>query len=173
MKFHTVAKQFSVTAIALTLAVGCASNAKKEDEAKAAADAAQTEAQAAEQQAASDLAAQQAAAEAAAAEAAAKAEAERQARLQANSSDYTVVSGDSLWSIAGQGGTYGNPYAWPLIYKANKSKINDADLIFPGQSFVITSASSAEMNAAVQHAKTRGAWSVGAVEASDSEFLAQ
>ena len=64
------------------------------------------------------------------------------------------------------------PYKWPLIYKANKSKISDADLIYPGQNFDIDqSPSSGEVSAAVNHAKTRGAWSVGAVEASDTAYL--
>ncbi len=86
---------------------------------------------------------------------------------------YTVVSGDNLWSISGQAAVYGNPYQWPLIYKANADQIEDADLIFPGQEFDIPSASASEIDAAVQHAKTRGAWSVGEVEASDRDYLAQ
>ncbi len=86
---------------------------------------------------------------------------------------YTVVSGDNLWNISGQASVYGNPYQWPLIYKANSDQIEDADLIFPGQEFDIPNASTAEIDAAVQHAKTRGAWSVGEVEASDRDYLAQ
>jgi len=87
---------------------------------------------------------------------------------------YAVVKGDSLWGIAGKGDVYGNPYQWPLIYKANSSKIKDADLIFPGQEFDIdTSASDADISAAVNHAKTRGAWSIGVAEESDKAFLAQ
>ena len=109
------------------------------------------------------------------------AEAERYAKEQAamdhsmmdHSSSYTVVSGDNLWNISGQSAVYGNPYQWPLIYKANSDKIKDADLIFPGQEFTIPSASAAEIDAAVQHAKTRGAWSIGAVEESDQNYLAQ
>lgn len=87
---------------------------------------------------------------------------------------YEVVAGDNLWNIAGKGSVYGNPYEWPLIYKANKGKINDADLIYPGQVFDIDKSPSAdEVNAAVNHARTRGAWSVGAVEASDEAYLGQ
>lgn len=88
-------------------------------------------------------------------------------------SSYTVVAGDNLWNISGQNAVYGNPYQWPLIYKANSDKIKDADLIFPGQEFTIPSATDAEIDAAVQHAKTRGAWSIGTVEASDQDYLAQ
>lgn len=89
-------------------------------------------------------------------------------------SSYTVVSGDNLWNIASSSSIYGDPYKWPLIYKANKSKISDADLIYAGQIFDIDqSPSSGEVSAAVNHAKTRGAWSVGAVEASDTAYLSQ
>mgnify|MGYP001818358611 CR=1 FL=1 len=87
---------------------------------------------------------------------------------------YTVVRGDNLWNISGQSSIYGDPYQWPLIYKANRSQIKDPDLIFPGQTFDIDrNASSAEIDAAVNHARTRGAWSVGDVEQSDLDFLAQ
>ena len=87
--------------------------------------------------------------------------------------DYKVVSGDNLWNISGKAAVYGNPYQWPLIYKANSDQIKDADLIFPGQVFSIPSASDGEAAAAVQHAKTRGAWSIGTSEASDQDYLAQ
>jgi LysM repeat protein len=87
---------------------------------------------------------------------------------------YTVVSGDNLWNIAGSNSIYGDPYKWPLIYKANKSRISDADLIYPGQTFDIDqSPSSDAASAAVSHARTRGAWSVGAVEAADTRYLAR
>jgi LysM repeat protein len=85
---------------------------------------------------------------------------------------YTVVSGDNLWNIASSSSIYGDPYKWPLIFKANKSKISDADLIYPGQIFDIDqSPSGSAVSAAVRHAKTRGAWSVGTVEASDRTYL--
>jgi len=87
--------------------------------------------------------------------------------------NYIVSDGDNLWSIAGQGSVYGNPYQWPLIFKNNSSQIKDADLIYPGQTFDIPKASDAEIAAAVEHAKTRGAWVIGEVEASDLNYLAQ
>jgi len=86
---------------------------------------------------------------------------------------YLVVTGDNLWNIAGQDSVYGNPYQWPLIYKANSGQIKDADLIYAGQSFDIPKASDAEAAAAVEHAKTRGAWTIGETEASDLDYLAQ
>lgn len=87
-------------------------------------------------------------------------------------SSYSVVKGDNLWNISGKSQVYGNPYEWPLIYKTNHDKIKDADLIYPGQVFNIDqNASAAEVSAAIQHAKTRGAWSIGDVEKSDLDYL--
>ena len=86
---------------------------------------------------------------------------------------YLVVSGDNLWNIAGQDTIYGNPFMWPLIYKTNSGQIKDADLIFPGQYFYIPKAKGPERAAAIEHAKNRGAWSIGQTEASDLDYLAQ
>ena len=86
---------------------------------------------------------------------------------------YLVVAGDNLWSIAGQDSIYANPYMWPLIFKANSGQIKDADLIFPGQYFYIPKARGAERAAAIEHARTRGAWTLGETEAADLDFLAQ
>ncbi|MEJ2141693.1 MAG: LysM peptidoglycan-binding domain-containing protein [Gammaproteobacteria bacterium] len=85
---------------------------------------------------------------------------------------YTVVRGDNLWNISGKSSVYGNPYQWPLIYKANSNQIKDADLIYPGQNLAIdTNPSDADVGAAIQHAKTRGSWSIGVVEDSDKAYL--
>ncbi|MBI1424513.1 MAG: LysM peptidoglycan-binding domain-containing protein [Gammaproteobacteria bacterium] len=87
---------------------------------------------------------------------------------------YSVVKGDNLWNISAKPSIYNNPYQWPLIYKANSGKIKDADLIYPGQVFDInTNPTAAEVDAAVHHAKTRGAWSLGKVEESDKAYLAK
>ena len=86
---------------------------------------------------------------------------------------YLVVSGDNLWNIAGQDATYANPFMWPLIYKANSGQIKDADLIYPGQYFYIPKAKGDERAAAIEHAKNRGAWTLGETEASDLDYLAQ
>ena len=87
--------------------------------------------------------------------------------------NYEVQRGDHLWGIASQPRIYGNTYAWPLIYKANSAKIKDADLIHPGQNFDINrSASNGDIDAAVRHAKTRGAWKLGETEDSDKSYLA-
>ena len=96
-----------------------------------------------------------------------------EAALAAAATRYTVVRGDSLWAISGKREIYGNPYRWPLIYKNNAGQIQDPDLIFPGQDFAIDlSPAGADVDAAVRHAKTRGAWSVGGREASDARYLA-
>ena len=88
--------------------------------------------------------------------------------------DYQVVRGDNLWDISAKSEVYSNPYQWPLIYKANKSQIKDADLIYPGQNLSIDQdASTGDIDAAVNHAKTRGSWSIGNVEASDSAYLSK
>ncbi len=86
---------------------------------------------------------------------------------------YTVVRGDTLWDIASYRVIYGNPYQWPLIYKANSHQIDDADLIEPEQVLMIPNASASEVEAAIQHAKTRGAWSLGVIEESDLAYLGQ
>lgn len=92
----------------------------------------------------------------------------------ADMDSYTVVRGDNLWDISGRSDIYGNPYQWPLIYKANRSKIKDADLIYPGQQLDIDrSASTSDVDAAIAHARTRGAWSLGVAEDSDMGYLAR
>ncbi|NWF88982.1 MAG: LysM peptidoglycan-binding domain-containing protein [Ignavibacteriaceae bacterium] len=50
---------------------------------------------------------------------------------------YTVVRGDHLWGIAKKSEHYGNGFAWPMIYKANRDKIKNPDLIYPQQVFSI------------------------------------
>ena len=44
---------------------------------------------------------------------------------------YTVVQGDSLSKIAKR--MYGNANDWRRIFEANKDKIENPDLIYPGQ----------------------------------------
>lgn len=90
-----------------------------------------------------------------------------------NMASYNVVRGDNLWGISSKPTIYGNPYSWPLIFKANRDKIKDADLIETGWVLSVDkNPSSADVNAAVKHAKTRGEWSVGRTEKSDLDFLA-
>jgi len=50
---------------------------------------------------------------------------------------YTVVKGDHLWGIAKKKEHYGNGFAWPVIYQANRDQIKDPDLIYPKQVFKV------------------------------------
>ncbi len=85
---------------------------------------------------------------------------------------WTVVEGNNLWGIACKEEVYNVPEKWPLLYKANLDIIEDADLIFPGQILSIPRDSSqGEIDAAISHAKSRGAWAVGPIEASDTAYI--
>lgn len=50
---------------------------------------------------------------------------------------HTVVKGECLWWIAEYRQVYNDPFMWPLIFKANRDKINNPDLIYPGQVFQV------------------------------------
>ncbi len=191
MKLFKGVKFTALIAIVLSLAVGCASTPEGDDPV-AMAQAAIADAKAANEEAKAagaewrdtDALIQEAEAALAAGDTGKAIQLAEQARRQAENalaqmqnqqgamSQYTVMRGDSLWAISGKSEVYGNPYQWPLIYKANRDKIKDADLIYPGQEFDIEqSPSSSDVDAAVMHAKTRGAWSLGTAEDSDMAYL--
>ncbi len=93
------------------------------------------------------------------------------AELQAAHMTYNVVKGDSLWRIAGKPDVYGNPYQWPLIYKANTDKIKHADLIYPKQDLdVVKNPTAADADAAVNYAKHRGAWRGHKADKKDKKY---
>ena len=74
---------------------------------------------------------------------------------------HKVKKGECLWKISSYKEIYNDPFMWPLIYKANKDKIKDPDLIFPGQMFSINRMfTTSEKNSAIHFAKTRGKWSL-------------
>lgn len=50
---------------------------------------------------------------------------------------YTVVKGDYLIKISGMRRIYSDETAWKRIYRANRDKIDDPNLIFPDQIFLI------------------------------------
>jgi nucleoid-associated protein YgaU len=50
---------------------------------------------------------------------------------------YTVIRGDYLWKIAKFWWIYRDGKQWKKIYEANKDKIKDPDLIYPGQVLTI------------------------------------
>jgi len=56
---------------------------------------------------------------------------------EAQVKSYTVVKGDCLWRIAKKPEHYGNGFAWPVIYKANRDQIKNPNLIYPKQIFKI------------------------------------
>lgn len=101
-----------------------------------------------------------------------QAQMEEEEEEQPEMRSYTVKRGDTLWGISGSSVGYNDPYQWPLIYRANASKIKDADLIYPGQNFRIQANPSAQqVDMAVEHARNRGEWEVGVTETSDLEYL--
>jgi nucleoid-associated protein YgaU len=51
--------------------------------------------------------------------------------------DYSVGSGETLWTISAQPEVYGEGLLWPLLYQANRDQIKDPRQIFPGQSLSI------------------------------------
>ena len=51
---------------------------------------------------------------------------------------YVVVKGDSLSKIAKR--EYGDANKWRTIYEANKDRIKDPDLIYPGQELKVPGA---------------------------------
>jgi len=44
---------------------------------------------------------------------------------------------DCLWNIAKKPSIYADPWKWKRIYKANTDKIEDPNLIYPGQRLII------------------------------------
>lgn len=48
---------------------------------------------------------------------------------------YIVQQDDWLWKISRN--EYGTALGWEKIYQANKDKIKDPNIIFPGQEFII------------------------------------
>lgn len=53
---------------------------------------------------------------------------------------WVVRRGDCLWRIAKMPRHYGKGAAWPRIWRANKKKIRDFDLIYPRQKLLIPGA---------------------------------
>jgi nucleoid-associated protein YgaU len=93
--------------------------------------------------------------------------------LKAARTTYTVVRGDNLWHIASKHSIYGNPFEWPLIYRANATKINDPDLIYPNQNLrIVLNPLKSAVHSAVHYAKTRGPWRNGQALHKDHAWLA-
>ena len=87
---------------------------------------------------------------------------------------WVVHQGEHLWGISGHTKVYGDPYQWPLLFKKNRHQIEDADLIYPGQVLHIErDLNDAEIQRAIDHAKSRGAWILGITELTDLEYLSR
>jgi hypothetical protein len=67
---------------------------------------------------------------------------------------YDVQKGDTLWKIAAGDIAYGNAFAWPLLFKANRDQIQDPDIIETSQQLNIKmDFTRAQSEDAVQKAK--------------------
>lgn len=64
-----------------------------------------------------------------------KQETKRETTSKKTAKTYTVKSGDCLWNIAKK--LYGDGAQYTKIYNANKDKIKNPNLIYPGQVFTI------------------------------------
>jgi nucleoid-associated protein YgaU len=50
---------------------------------------------------------------------------------------HVVRRGESLWAISAQSGVYGRGARWRALYEANRARIQNPDLIHPGQELSI------------------------------------
>ncbi len=66
----------------------------------------------------------------------------------------TVSVGETLFSLSSRRDIYGEPYLWPLIYKANRDQIKDPQQIYEGQVLTVPrDKSDQELNAARKEAR--------------------
>ncbi len=85
---------------------------------------------------------------------------------------YRVRPGESLWVIAARPEVYGDARRWPLLFKANRERIRDADLIHPGLELEVDrDASPEEVAAALLFERLREGWRLGVVEPIDRAYL--
>jgi len=67
---------------------------------------------------------------------------------------HQVTKGECLWTIAQE--IYGDPYQWPLIFRANRDKIRNPDVIHPRQNLTIPKdVSQEEIDQAIKEASER------------------
>lgn len=85
---------------------------------------------------------------------------------------HVVAEGQNLWVISALREVYDDGLLWPLIYKRNLDIIEDPDLIYPGQELAIERDNTDDdLNAAADHARSRGAWTVGPLESADDDYI--
>ncbi len=84
-------------------------------------------------------------------------------QLAAQSGDrYIVQPGDSLWGIAARPAIYQDPSLWPILYRGNRDRLNDPDMIYPRQELAVPRGySQDEAASARQRARKRGPWRLG------------
>ncbi len=58
-------------------------------------------------------------------------------KLLPGKADHVVRRGESLWAISASPEIYGQGARWSKIYEANRERIHDPNLIFPGQELSI------------------------------------
>ncbi|MGH7441613.1 MAG: LysM peptidoglycan-binding domain-containing protein [bacterium] len=81
------------------------------------------------------------------------------AAMGQGTASYVVHKGDSLWAIAGKSDVLGDPFRWPLLFKANRDQIVDPDFIQPDQDLSYrTDYSSDEIADAVKKAEATPAY---------------
>jgi LysM repeat protein len=69
---------------------------------------------------------------------------------------YTVQRGNTLFGIARQ--FYGHGDVWPYLYKINRSKISDPDLIYAGQEFSVPANPPASVLNGTYHGRHAATW---------------
>ncbi|RMD80288.1 MAG: hypothetical protein D6809_01610, partial [Gammaproteobacteria bacterium] len=80
--------------------------------------------------------------------------------------------GDSLWRIAARPEIYADARRWPLLFKANRERIRDADLIHPGLVLQVwRHPPEEEVRAALLFERLREGWRLGVVEPIDRAYL--
>ncbi len=57
---------------------------------------------------------------------------------------HCIRKGECLWGISGYETIYSDPFMWPLIFQANRDRIERPDLIYPGQTLHIPRTSTSE-----------------------------
>ena len=63
---------------------------------------------------------------------------------------HSIRKGECLWGISGYETVYSDPFMWPLIFQANRDRIERPDLIYPGQALAIPRTSTPEE---IRHAR--------------------
>ena len=75
--------------------------------------------------------------------------------------EYRVGGSDTLASVAGLVGVYGDPLLWPLLYQANRDQIKDPAHIYVGQVLKIPRGLLAsDLEAARQKAREAGLFGI-------------